>query len=314
MLDDEPIDCAGPCLVDAFFGVAEFLMTNFFLPCRYCYSLDSRKLTNKLPVRAATHKTPQPSPTHYEALQRVLSQEERVRMDDFIGTPERLKAFRKSCLERDRNRCVATSVFNVDEADARVTRRGQVQALDDDGNVLTIDEQVDSLEVAHIIPYGLTKADDSCVNEGKKAAIAILNMFDLGVANLLEGVDINRPYNGITLSHRMHEFFGKFKIFFKHLPADDVSTTYPPSTYYIGSFKQPIAAKPLPLVRTLFTHPTIDSPSPRLLAIHNAIAHILHLSAAGDYMDKVLSDMEEGVVRGDGSTQLGLMVQLALSV
>jgi len=90
--------------------------------------------------------------------------------------------------------------------------------------------------------------------------------------------------------------------------------TYPPFTYYIGSFKQPIAAKPLPLVRTLFTHPTIDSPSSRLLAIHYTIAHILHLSAAGDYIDKVLSDMEEGVVRGDGLTQLGLMVQLALSV
>ena len=73
-------------------------------------------------------------------------------------------------------------------------------------------------------------------------------------------------------------------------------------------------ARPLPLVRTLFTHPTIDSPSERLLAIHYAIAHILHLSAAGEYIDKVLRDMEEGIVRGDGSTQLGLMVQLAMSV
>lgn len=228
-------------------------------------------------------------------------------MDDFIGTPERLEALRTSCLERDRNRCVVTSAFNQDEGEARLTRDGQGQAVDDDGNPLAMDEIYDFLEVAHIIPYGLigVKDNDSRIGEGKKAAIKILNMFDLGVVHLIEGYDINRPYNAISLSQKMHKNFGKFKIYFKHVSN---------STYYIGSFLHPSVARPLPLERTLFTHPTIDSPSERLLAIHYAIAHILHLSAAGAYIDKVLRDMEEGIVRGDGSTQLGLMVQLAMSV
>jgi hypothetical protein len=64
--------------------------------------------------------------------------------------------------------------------------------------------------------------------------------------------------------------------------------------------------------RTLFTYPTIDLPSERLLAIHYAIVHILHLSGAGEYIDRILRDMEEGIVRADGSTQLHLMVQLAV--
>ncbi|KAK0707775.1 hypothetical protein B0H67DRAFT_647917 [Lasiosphaeris hirsuta] len=56
--------------------------------------------------------------------------------------------------------------------------------------------------------------------------------------------------------------------------------------------------------KDLFVHPTIDLPSERLLALHCVTAHILHLSGADDYIDKILRDMEAGVVRGDGSTEL----------
>jgi hypothetical protein len=63
----------------------------------------------------------------------------------------------------------------------------------------------------------------------------------------------------------------------------------------------------------LFIHPSIDPPAERLLALHSAIAHILYLSGAGDYIEKILRDMEEGgVVKEDGSTQLGVLVNLAL--
>jgi len=41
-----------------------------------------------------------------------------------------------------------------------------------------------------------------------KAAIAILNVFDIGVIHLIEGTDINRPYNAITLTLEMHRLLG----------------------------------------------------------------------------------------------------------
>jgi len=63
--------------------------------------------------------------------------------------------------------------------------------------------------VAHIIQCGLirVKDSDSRIGEGKEAAIKILNMFVLGVVHLIEGYDINRPYNAISLSQKMHKNF-----------------------------------------------------------------------------------------------------------
>jgi hypothetical protein len=267
------------------------------------------KSADESPVRASTHKTPQPSPAHHSALRQMLSQAEQQRMDDFTGTLERIKALRTTCLVRDRNRCVVTRAFNHDEAEAR--SRGAGQALDDDGNPFVDGQLFDSLQAAHIIPYALTKADDSGrLGEGKKAAVAILNMFDLGVADLIEGPEINREYNALTMSTWAHDRFGAYQIFFEPVSDTDV----PPSTYRIGTFLPPFLARSLPVVRTLFTHPTIDPPSPRLLALHCAIAHILHLSGAGGYIERVLRDMEDGVIRADGSTELGLLVDLALRV
>lgn len=57
----------------------------------------------------------------------------------------------------------------------------------------------------------------------KKATIAILNMFDVGVIHLIEGNDIDRPRNAMTLSLEMHRFFGSFEIFFDRVADDDAS-------------------------------------------------------------------------------------------
>ncbi|KAK0730878.1 hypothetical protein B0H67DRAFT_653351 [Lasiosphaeris hirsuta] len=263
-------------------------MTNFFLP-----------------LRASSNKTPQPSPGHHAALQYILSQEEQQYMQDFVGTPERLSALREACLPRDRHRCVVSRAFNKAEAITRF--RDQGPAVDNDGDPL-FGNTYAHVEVAHIIPYGLTKSGDGMLDEPKQSAIIILNMFDLGVVHLIEGTDINRPYNGITLSLEMHKSFGQYDIFFDRVPDS------PPHTYRISTFLPPGLEDLLPITRNLFSHSTIDPPSERLLGLHRAVAYILHLSGAGDYINKILRDMEDGVVRGDGSTELGVLVDLALKV
>jgi hypothetical protein len=65
----------------------------------------------------------------------------------------------------------------------------------------------------------------------------------------------------------------------------------------------------LPVTLTLYLTPdrSIDPPSPQLLKIHAAIGRILHLSAASDYIDDFLRDIEEmeaGEVMPNGSTRL----------
>jgi len=134
-------------------------------------------------------------------------------------------------------------------------------------------------------------------------------MFDSGIIHLIEGTDIDRPYNAATLSHQMHQYFGKFKVFFT------AAIDAPQHTYRVETFLHPfVGGNKLPVTRTLFEHASIDPPSPRLLAFHAAIAHILHLSGAGDYIQRILDDMEKGVgvVREDGLTPLGHFVTLGL--
>lgn len=138
----------------------------------------------------------------------------------------------------------------------------------------------------------------------KAAVLAILNM---GVVHLIEGPDIDRPRNAITSAQSLHGLFDNFEIFLgaisgePHLPHRHVYTPWQ------------LSPDPnLPLVRTpyLTRNRDNDPPSPRLLAIHSAIAHILHLSGAGEYIDRLLDDAEDHGVRADGSTELGRLVNL----
>ena len=68
----------------------------------------------------------------------------------------------------------------------------------------------------------------------------------------------------------------------------------------------PIESRALFLTETR----TIDPPSPRLLAIHAAITHILYLSAAGCHIDRILHDLDRGDIVVDGSIYLGYLTTL----
>jgi len=272
-------------------------------------------------VKASTKKTPQPSPAYHSAIQRAQGAQ------GFVGTPDRISALRGACLVRDRHRCVVSRRFDLKEAINRTERDGE-DARDDDGVLLIEDENLmNTLEVAHILPHSLTKANPgaplvrprmttqiililTAQDPSKEAALAILNMFDMGIAYLIEGADIDRPRNALTLTQQLHQLFGEFRIFFE--------ATDQPHTYRIGTFlpRHLVRDPPLPITRTLYVAESraIDLPLPRLLAVHYAIAHILHLSAAGAYIDSILWDAEEHGIRADGSTELGRLVHLGLGL
>ncbi|KAH6628175.1 hypothetical protein F5144DRAFT_298577 [Chaetomium tenue] len=279
-------------LRELLFSFADHLIYHFFLP-----------------FRASAGRTPQPTPTYHLAVQQVQTQEEQQRMQELVGTPERLGALRGLCLTRDRHRCVITRAF--DQEELLTERLRQPPARDDDGNVLNPQDDYSHLEVAHLIPFGLTKSEGGDkLSEPKKATMAILNMFDVGIIHLIEGKDIDGPRNAITLSLEMRRLFGKFDIFFERVAGAAANT------YQIQAFHPFLTAQlQFPVYRTLFSHPYIDPPLARLLELHSAIGHILHLSDAGDYLNVILRDMEDGaMVREDGSTQLGALVNVALQI
>ncbi|KAK2741512.1 hypothetical protein FQN55_008264 [Onygenales sp. PD_40] len=263
---------------------SDFLLDNFFLP-----------------LKASSKRTPQPSPAHLSAVQRALGGAQ-----DYTGTPERISTLHTLCLIRDRHRCVVSRKFNVKEAAERLSQ--DMNAQDEEGNPLR-EQAFDVLEAAHILPHALMQVDkDLKLDKSKNAALSILDMFDVGVTRLIEGAEIDRPFNAISLTPLLRTCLGNFDIFFEPVP------DHPPHTYRIDTFLPAVVLRDLPVTRTLFTTSdrTIDPPSPRLLAIHSAIAHILHLSAAGEYINKILSDMEKIATQEDGSTELGRLVGLGL--
>ncbi|KAL8359208.1 hypothetical protein RB598_007869 [Gaeumannomyces tritici] len=253
--------------------------------------------------QAASNRTPQPSPITHSAVQRAQGA---ALHQSGVGTPDRVSTLRGTCLVRDRHRCVISRKFDTVEGRKR---REAGDARDDDGLPIG-PHDIRLLEVAHILPHSLVQASNSQLSTAQKAALDILNMFDMGVVHLIDGVEIDRPYNAITLSHEHHFDFGSFRIFF-----EPVSNQ--PHTYRIDAFDSfNRATLGLPVTRTLYLseNRTIDPPSPRLLAIHCAIGHILHLSGAGDYIDRIFYDAEEYGVRSDGSTQLGVLLSAKLNL
>ncbi|KAK2813886.1 hypothetical protein FQN50_000287 [Emmonsiellopsis sp. PD_5] len=269
-------------VIDSF---AEYLFQNFFLP-----------------MKTAGAKTAQPSAASLSA----------PALENVVGTPARLSTLRWDCLIRDHNRCVVTRTFNIDEAITR-ERRDPKNYKDDDGKLLASDLQPFSdLEVAHIIPHSIMSAktvDGQLQLSGsKKMALSVLDMFDPGIVHLIKGPNIDHPSNAISLRSDAHTRFGLFQISFEALSEEQ-------HTYRIhGRGAVTSRVFNLPMTRTLLLSPnrTINPPSVKLFALHRAIAIILELSAAGEYIDRIIHHMEETWVRSDGTVELGRIVALKL--
>ncbi|KAI1088242.1 hypothetical protein F5B19DRAFT_472270 [Rostrohypoxylon terebratum] len=109
-------------------------------------------------------------------------------------------------------------------------------------------------------------------------------MFDVGVAELIQGPEIDSPRNAITLTTHNHRLFGDFKVFFEHIL--DRDHTYTIKTFYLGYL---VRRAGYPITRELYLAPgqTIEPPSRRLLALHCAIAHV-EIDAGYEYHGCIL--------------------------
>ncbi|GAA92346.1 hypothetical protein AKAW_10460 [Aspergillus luchuensis IFO 4308] len=255
-----------------------------------------------LPLRASSVKTPQATPTALSLSQTPTQ----------VGTRQRVSALRKACLVRYHHRCVISRKFDIVEARKR-SAEDRDNCKDDDGNLLSSEARggFQYLEVAHILPHSLTTVaqGESELSESKTNVFRILDMFDPGLSHRLDGANIDRPVNALTLTLEYHRLLGEFQIYFE--------PTGRPHEYKIDSLEDsPFLRDPLfPVTRTLSLSPnrTIDPPDPRLLRVHCAIAHIMKLSGAAEHIEKVLRDMEEVDVKADGSTNLGYIMGLRLN-
>lgn len=152
-------------------------------------------------------------------------------------------------------------------------------------------------------------SDSFLQDHSQKFAITVLDMFDSDISALIDGVEIDTPKNALSLERSIHKAFGAFEIYF-----DEVESNR--HAYRVFSHDEVISDVNGFPRDVDFTNPMcqdIDPPSRRLLAIHRAISEILHLSAAGQYIDEIFREMEEPGVRSNGSTKLGDILSLKLN-
>ena len=128
----------------------------------------------------------------------------------------------------------------------------------------------------------------------------------------IENGQLDTLVNALTMTHHYRRLFNAFQIYFE--PTGNF-----PNEYTIQS-TAPNSSSPhdplFPVVRTLTFDSdyssTIDLPSPRLLAVHRAIARIMEVSNAGPYVKDLLRNIEGDSVRADGPTNLRVMIRLWL--
>ncbi|THH07530.1 hypothetical protein EW146_g9291 [Bondarzewia mesenterica] len=111
------------------------------------------------------------------------------------------------------------------------------------------------------------------------------NQSNVNVVAELNGSDIHRLENVMTLSLNLHEMFGNLEIWFEETPTAH--------RYRIRGI-DPMLVEGLPeFVEFTSTDPALPLPEPRYLRLHAACAKVAHLSGAGEYIDTVFRDIEE---------------------
>ncbi|KAF9446365.1 hypothetical protein P691DRAFT_188745 [Macrolepiota fuliginosa MF-IS2] len=173
-------------------------------------------------------------------------------------------------------------------------------------------EPYDLMETAHIIPSLLNKFDPK-TNPAAEAAHT-WDMFRSWTNLDLEkfvGSKINTPANAIYMEIGTHRHFGHFGFYLDKdaFPSD-------PNKYglrVLDSFKMFNNSMVVDFATTNDLGEPIDPPDPELLRIHAALAQVLHISGAADYLESVERVCDDyGTLAPTGETDIGLLLSLRL--
>ncbi|KAF7125882.1 hypothetical protein CNMCM5793_002241 [Aspergillus hiratsukae] len=195
-------------------------------------------------------------------------------LDESLEEPER--QLREAAMLRDGAKCVISGHNEMDEV----------------------------LEAAHIVPLYLTKWENDHDKHQKMAVWENIFHYFPSVSTQLgfHYQDINSLQNVMVLSFTLQRSFREF-----NLALEETSTLNEYKVKTFAGFKRAYQNF-LPASRTIMMrahdgrHPL---PSPTLLQVHCAIAHILHATGEGEKIEKALDDADAiGGFAASGSTGL----------
>ncbi|KAI5780998.1 hypothetical protein DFH27DRAFT_519580 [Peziza echinospora] len=201
------------------------------------------------------------------------------------------------CLRRDRNRCIITHAYDAIQS-------MKLPEAERDSCIAA------KTEVAHIIPFSLGHFGE---NETRSIAIiwdAMYRYFpSIRSRVTLSPQKINEPWNAMTMITVFHDAFGEFSLALEPTSTDDV---YRIQTYPHFQNLYNYLLPPERQITLVSDDPRYLLPNRYLLETHAAIAKILHISGAGEYVERVIWDFEQiACLAEDGSTNLQELMMVA---
>ncbi|KAG8929474.1 hypothetical protein FRC02_005533 [Tulasnella sp. 418] len=247
--------------------------------------------------RAAKGRTPipseHPSRPSFDDIQETLAY--------LLREPTRNHQTAKSmALIRDGYRCIVSGRYDF----RSIMRFPTVRAARESSGAA-----IASLKAAHIIGESInagisTIHDESTTRHYASTVWAVLDCFGGVFFEELNGADVHRLENVMTMDPIVHDFFDSLDLW--------LEATETPNCYRLNASDATILLDLPATITFTSTDPRLALPSPRYLGIHAACARVAHLSAAGKYVEDMFRDLEElPVLASDGTSADAL--NLALS-
>ncbi|KAF8483126.1 hypothetical protein JB92DRAFT_2763245 [Gautieria morchelliformis] len=218
--------------------------------------------------RSAKGRTPA---TSYDPLKQSFDEEQETLEYLLYEAPQNHQTAKKKALIRDGHRCILTGLYDM-FSDHRLP---EIRAILDNNPQLS----VTGTRAAHILPESTNKGISgenagSAKPESAASVWTIMDRYGDVAPDELNGSHIHRLENIITMDIAMHDLFDTLLL---RIP-QFITLTSPDVT-------------------------NLPVPSPRYLRLHASCCCIIHLSGAGEYIDKIFRDMNEGLVlAADGSS------------
>ncbi|KAH8930256.1 hypothetical protein BT69DRAFT_1275674 [Atractiella rhizophila] len=186
---------------------------------------------------------------------------------------------KQSALIRDRFRCVLSGRVDQDAADL------SSDILDEENS----DALIGRTECAHIFSE-TTNANLEDEAKAKYASNAWMILETFGhpeIQKELEGQNVHRLSNVMTLDAPLHDWFDKLKLW--------LQPTGEPNVYKIEARNERLVFRNHRVprqVRLTTQDAQLDLPNPKYLALHAACSRVAHLSGAADHLDRMDSDRD----------------------
>ncbi|KAH9046948.1 hypothetical protein EDB83DRAFT_2403959 [Lactarius deliciosus] len=218
------------------------------------------------------------------------------------------RLLRTRVAQREQYRCAITKVFDS----ARV---GKLQSERRFGEIPPGANS--DMAAAHIVPFSLNKFNDKVISSPEiTSAARTWDMLQSWTRINFVGSNINSPTNAIYMTVTEHTRFGRFQFYLDKEAYPDIPNKYkvrmPRQGARLGngSLDSEVDVE-FPTLEAS----SVEPPNPECLKIHAALAKVLHLCGAAEYIESVESDAEtEGTLRLDGETDFASYLRSKIPV